>query len=82
MSRSEAHSHIGDIDLHHHHSTMSSFSGLDSVTIVGYFLHLGQLLSTCLPFALVAIEDTLQAGIGNGCFIVWCFCSLHPSLSS
>ena len=53
---------------------MSSFSGLDSVTIVGYFLRLGQLLSTCVPFSLVALEDTLRAGIGNWCFFVWCFC--------
>ncbi|XP_061251595.1 myeloid-associated differentiation marker-like [Bos javanicus] len=53
---------------------MSLFSGLDSVTIVGYFLRLGQLLSTCVSFSLVAIEDTLRAGIGNWCFFVWCFC--------
>ncbi|ELR54387.1 hypothetical protein M91_10202, partial [Bos mutus] len=55
-------------------STMSLFSGLDSVTIVGYFLRLGQLLSTCVPFSLVAVEDTLRVGIGNWCIFIWCFC--------
>lgn len=60
--------------MHHHHSTMSLFSGLDSVTIVGYFLRLGQLLSTCVPFSLVAVEDTLRVGIGNWCIFIWCFC--------
>ncbi|MXQ82790.1 hypothetical protein E5288_WYG022623 [Bos mutus] len=53
---------------------MSLFSGLDSVTIVGYFLRLGQLLSTCVPFSLVAVEDTLRVGIGNWCIFIWCFC--------
>lgn len=27
-----------------------------------------------MPFSLVAVEDILQEGIGNQCFIIWCFC--------
>ncbi|XP_055273507.1 myeloid-associated differentiation marker-like [Moschus berezovskii] len=53
---------------------MSLLSGLDSVAIVGYFLRLGQLLSTGVPFSLVAVEDTLRAGIGNRCLFLWSFC--------
>ncbi|TKC42161.1 hypothetical protein EI555_013574, partial [Monodon monoceros] len=38
--------------------------GLGSMTIMGFFLCLGQLLSTCVPFLLVASEDTLKGDIG------------------
>ena len=36
--------------------TMCPTSGLGTKPIVGFFLHLGQLLSTCVPFSLGASE--------------------------
>ncbi|XDC84331.1 hypothetical protein R6Z07F_015504 [Ovis aries] len=36
---------------------MRTSSGLGSGTTVGFFLHLGQLLSTCVPSLLVASMD-------------------------
>ncbi|XP_043345714.1 myeloid-associated differentiation marker-like [Cervus canadensis] len=54
--------------------TMSSSSGLASATIMGYFLRLLQLLSTCLAFSLVAATDTWRETIGNWSMFIWCFC--------
>ncbi|XP_040113047.1 myeloid-associated differentiation marker-like, partial [Oryx dammah] len=51
------------------------FPGLGSLTIImGYFLRLLQLLSTCVAFSLVAGVSTLQAAAGNWSIFVWCFC--------
>ena len=36
--------------------TMCLSSGLGTKPIMGFFLHLGQLLSTCVPFSLGASE--------------------------
>ena len=41
---------------------------------MGYFLHLLQLLSTCVAFSLVAGASTLQVAAGNWSIFVWCFC--------
>lgn len=43
--------------------TMSSSSGLASATVMGYFLRLLQLLSTCLAFSLVATTGTWRETI-------------------
>ena len=54
--------------------TMSSSSGLASATVMGYFLRLLQLLSTCLAFSLVATTGTWRETIGNWSMFIWCFC--------
>nr|XP_020726999.1 myeloid-associated differentiation marker-like [Odocoileus virginianus texanus] len=41
---------------------------------MGYFLHLLQLLSTCVAFSLVSGVSTLQVVAGNWSIFVWCFC--------
>ncbi|KAI4560043.1 hypothetical protein MJT46_012281 [Ovis ammon polii x Ovis aries] len=52
-----------------------SQKSLGSLTIVmGYFLRLLQLLSTCVAFSLVAGVSTLQAAAGSWSIFVWCFC--------
>ena len=54
--------------------TMTSSSGLASATIMGYFLRLLQLFSTCLAFSLVATTGTWRETIGNWSMFIWCFC--------
>ena len=54
--------------------TMRMFSGLGSRTAVGFFLHLGQLLSTCVSCLLVASMDTRSAGTVNWSVFLWCIC--------
>ena len=53
--------------------TMRTSSGLGSRT-VGFFLHLGQLLSACVPSLLVASMDTWSECTVNWSVILWCFC--------
>lgn len=54
--------------------TMCLSSGLGTKPIVGFFLHLGQLLSTCVPFSLGASEDTLKGDVINWSVFIWCVC--------
>ena len=54
--------------------TMCPSSGLGTKPIVGFLLHLGQLLSTCVPFSLGASEDTLKGDVINWCMFIWCIC--------
>ncbi|XP_074210089.1 myeloid-associated differentiation marker-like [Camelus bactrianus] len=54
-------------------STRSS-SGLGSVTIMGYFLRLLLLFSTCVAFSLVASMSTWRGAAVNWSTFVWCFC--------
>lgn len=49
--------------------TMCPSSGLGTKAS---FLHLGQLLSTSVPFSLGATEDTLTEGVINWCMFFWC----------
>ncbi|XP_070333635.1 myeloid-associated differentiation marker-like [Odocoileus virginianus] len=53
---------------------MRTSSGLGSSTSVGFFLHLGQLLSTCVPCLLVASMDTRSECTVNWSVFPWCFC--------
>ncbi|XP_047653419.1 myeloid-associated differentiation marker-like [Phacochoerus africanus] len=48
--------------------------GLDSVTIIGYFLHLLQLLSTCVAFSLVVSASAWIEDLNNSSVFIWCFC--------
>ena len=54
--------------------TMRTSSGLGSRTTVGFFLHLGQLLFTCVPSLLVASMDAWSECTVNWSVILWCFC--------
>lgn len=54
--------------------TMCPSSGRGTKPIVGFLLHLGQLLSTCVPFSLGASEDTLKGDVINWCMFIWCIC--------
>ena len=55
--------------------TMCPTSGLGTKPIVGFFLHLGQLVSTCVPFSLGASEDTFMKGnVINWFMFIWCVC--------
>ena len=54
--------------------TMCPSSGLGTKPIVGFFLHLGQLVSTCVPFLLGASEDTLKGDVIIWCTLNWCIC--------
>ncbi|XP_047653423.1 myeloid-associated differentiation marker-like [Phacochoerus africanus] len=47
---------------------------LDSVTIIGYFLRLLQLLSTCVAFSLVVIAGAWNEDLNNSSVFIWCFC--------
>ncbi|XP_061015070.1 myeloid-associated differentiation marker-like [Dama dama] len=53
---------------------MRTFSGLSSRTAVGFFLHLEQLLSTCVPCLLVASMDTRSECTVNWSVSLWCIC--------
>ena len=53
--------------------TTRNSSGLGSRT-AGFFLHLGQLLSACVPSLLVASMDTWSECTVNWSVILWCFC--------
>ena len=53
--------------------TTGTSSGLGSRT-VGFFLHLGQLLSAWLPSLLVASMDTWSECTVNRSVFLWCFC--------
>ena len=53
--------------------TTRTSSGLGSRT-AGFFLHLGQLLSACVPSLLVASMDTWSECTVNWSVILWCFC--------
>ncbi|XP_057581317.1 myeloid-associated differentiation marker-like [Hippopotamus amphibius kiboko] len=53
---------------------MCASSGVGSTRIVGFLLRLGQLLSTCVPFSLLASMGIWREGIGNWCMLVWCLC--------
>lgn len=62
--------------------TACASSDLGSVPIVGFFFHLLQLLSTCVPFLLVASEDTLKGDVINWCMFIGASASLCPTSSS
>ena len=65
---------MGAADLPDHQITMCPSSGLGTKPIVGFFLHFGQLVSTCVPFSLGASEDTLKRDVINWCMFIWCVC--------
>ena len=54
--------------------TMSWSSGLASKPIMGFFLHMGPLLSTCVSFSLGASLGIWEEGMGNWCMFIWCLC--------
>nr|XP_005890711.1 PREDICTED: myeloid-associated differentiation marker-like [Bos mutus] len=54
--------------------TMCPSSGLGTKPIMGFFLHLGQLVSTCVPFSLGASEDTMKGNVINWFMFIWCIC--------
>ncbi|CAI9157622.1 unnamed protein product [Rangifer tarandus platyrhynchus] len=56
--------------------TMCSSSGLLSAILLGYFLRLLQLLSTCLAFSLVASVGTWMGAVSNWSIFIWCSCFL------
>ncbi|XP_017901080.1 PREDICTED: myeloid-associated differentiation marker-like, partial [Capra hircus] len=58
--------------------TMCQSSGLGTKPIVGFLLHLGQLLSTCVPFSLGASEDTLKGDVINW-GVLWAPVPASPS---
>uniref|UniRef100_A0A8D1WTT3 MARVEL domain-containing protein n=1 Tax=Sus scrofa TaxID=9823 RepID=A0A8D1WTT3_PIG len=42
--------------------------------LMGYFLHLLQLLSTCVAFSLVVIVGAWNEDLNNSSVLIWCFC--------
>ena len=64
----------GDVDHRTVTITMSWSSGLASKPIMGFFLRVGQLLSTCVSFSLGASLGIWEEGLGNWCMFVWCLC--------
>uniref|UniRef100_A0A8D0ZZP4 MARVEL domain-containing protein n=1 Tax=Sus scrofa TaxID=9823 RepID=A0A8D0ZZP4_PIG len=42
--------------------------------LIGYFLHLLQLLSTCVAFSLVVIAGAWNEDLNNSSVFIWCFC--------
>ena len=64
----------GDVDHLTVTITMCWSSGLASKPIMGFFLRVGQLLSTCVSFSLGASLGIWEEGLGNWCVFVWCLC--------